>query len=1464
MQSATKAPVEFTLHAHDRAITDINFSAHHPEILATCGVDSFVHTWDLRAAQKTAGVLQTDLKKPLSTLAQFEAGSTQVKWNRTDEHLLASSHNKRLYIWDLRRGAKPLTTVDAHTTQIYGIDWHRSDRSKILTCSLDKTIKLWDGIGTQGDIKTPSRTISTDYPIWRARHTPFPNGILAMPKRGSSALNLYTLAADDQEVDSTKTKPAHSFKAHAADAQVEEFLWRTRGDIDNGTDEREFQLISWGTDRHLHLHSIKPDLLYNAVGFKKGAPAFPGPSITRRGAKYVSYRDPAPTTPELKPVGKTEPVQLGNLSSLLQQHQTIARSNINSRATMSVGPVRHNDVRVVSQITWIDGVRIGERNVSSVITRKPNSKHETQHEGYDASDLADEIRECSREFGKDVLWETMKLDERQISLWLRGPWGTSMNGSVLGSPAAIWIRIHFPKGYPNAYSPMLIVADKTVELDDDTTKQLNDNFHDLANEYALHGRKALKAVLSYALGRRDLEESLIVEDELRGGEEEARGGEERLATSPTRDESSSEDDFEGNEKEANDLMNSSQSNANVPTPIHCIARFSVMGFLVTSRKAPSKYRSLLAPPFRLSRHPRELKRTAFESLGRLPPADMSSNGSDKSDSSWESSSNSSSNSSENESGAPMSRFQPPAAWQKGTSRYQHKSAYPTATNASKTDKKKSVISILGASIEEIISSKKHLAVRYRIFGDGPTVCAHNAGIARSFGYTDLADIWELCKLILNNQVPLEILPQQHRREQVLVLARRALVRIKRKDSGLDLQFDEAESVTNPRLKGRIKWGNHSVVTWLIPAIFDHFERLADTQMLAMLSCIFAEPAAREGITSAMAKMRQSNLPMSMEAPAFSLDYFPSAEVAWSLFKPTISNTSTPPHSRYATPVNEVGWHRLSKALDVYGSHGSSNGPWGMDAPPSEPVTPYSTDNTPPLVRTYTIPTYATSTSHTPYSTSPEQPQTAGKRASANLASAFMRPFSNVLSTSPSARVGTRTDDFSTSAPANSVTWGTTTFYSSGSNEQRAPPRTSKHGKRASFGQSDQVNVDYHSDSDDEFPDMNFDLDGITEYPMPSTPGEDDDREPGAIKVTLKNQDQFDDEACASKPLLDGKKEWLYRAWREQYAEMLGCWGLVSQRAEILKFNGLISYFPPVGSRAGSKTGSMSLALKKENNASGRSSQSISRTSTLALPYTSRDFRRSPTSSPRHFSFNPEASEFRPGSLFSPEFPAEKPRFAALNESFLRLSLPAITKNFDGDEDVGGETAFDDVTESRISLAPRPRISRHASNVSGASVSSKRYKKEPIYSCSICWIRVNGRFYLCPACGHVAHFACMDEGVGLEEGQCVVGCGCGCGFEEDNDGARLIDEFREWEEKWAPVAEDTIYSALSRDGSEMGDVGKWTEDVAKESREKKGEKTRVNANAKENERERMKWKGKAKGKGKGKIAEMVLDAERDMY
>ena len=47
-EDSPQGAIEHTLEGHTRAITDINFSAHHPDILATCAVDGYVHCWDLR------------------------------------------------------------------------------------------------------------------------------------------------------------------------------------------------------------------------------------------------------------------------------------------------------------------------------------------------------------------------------------------------------------------------------------------------------------------------------------------------------------------------------------------------------------------------------------------------------------------------------------------------------------------------------------------------------------------------------------------------------------------------------------------------------------------------------------------------------------------------------------------------------------------------------------------------------------------------------------------------------------------------------------------------------------------------------------------------------------------------------------------------------------------------------------------------------------------------------------------------------------------------------------------------------------------------------------------------------------------------------------------------------------------------------------------------------------------------
>jgi len=118
------------------------------------------------------------------------------------------------------------------------------------------------------------------------------------------------------------------------------------------------------------------------------------------------------------------------------------------------------------------------------------------------------------------------------------------------------------------------------------------------------------------------------------------------------------------------------------------------------------------------------------------------------------------------------------------------------------------------NFEYLLPAKRDLAREYMIYGEGPVVCSHNSHVASKWGFQDLADIWELAGLILCNEVPLEIMPQPYRKEEVVVLARRVVVQVARKDSGLDLRFDEATN-SKYKLKGRVKWGHHPLTVWLV-------------------------------------------------------------------------------------------------------------------------------------------------------------------------------------------------------------------------------------------------------------------------------------------------------------------------------------------------------------------------------------------------------------------------------------------------------------------------------------------------------------------------------------------------------------------------------------------------------------------------------------------------------------------------
>ena len=131
-----------------------------------------------------------------------------MKWNRKDGNILASSHLDEVLFWDRRvgdsiarfipaahsrfeNGSIPFSRIKAHDGKIYGIDWSHSRRGEIITCSLDKTIKVWETENLDVDNPEPSATYYTDNPVWRASDLPFGNGFMSVPQRGEAVLEMW-------------------------------------------------------------------------------------------------------------------------------------------------------------------------------------------------------------------------------------------------------------------------------------------------------------------------------------------------------------------------------------------------------------------------------------------------------------------------------------------------------------------------------------------------------------------------------------------------------------------------------------------------------------------------------------------------------------------------------------------------------------------------------------------------------------------------------------------------------------------------------------------------------------------------------------------------------------------------------------------------------------------------------------------------------------------------------------------------------------------------------------------------------------------------------------------------------------------------------------------------------------------------------------------------------------------------
>lgn len=521
-----RTSIEHVLNAHYRAITDINWHPTDPNIVASTGLDSWVWIWDMRA-----------LAKPTLGLSAFLSGGTHVKFNRMDEHILASSHMNQVMIWDRRKGSLPVDRIAAHSAKIYGIDWSRHERAGLITCSLDKTIKLWD-IGSlkpernDEDYHTPTSEIYANYPVWRARSLPFGRGLLSLPQRGESTLEMYAHA--------NHSAPVERFDGHSD--VVKEFVWRRR-DVGTG-----FQLITWSKDRTLRFWPIDKSTM-EKVGY---VPEARPPGLHHSNSEsIVSFRDqlantylpPTVSVPhghmsiydQVRATVPTRQSVTGAKATALNESKQRALSprpglpHINGppiaasvpspsllrRDTTMSRVVRHARM---DPLRWISGIRRDEDNASGTDSgsnsrygsrsrppsrvldgandndagldsiRRRSSSRDQEDSGYN---LREEIASTLNKLAPfKVKLEKLDGKTRTCTVTCHGPWGAN--------DADVFIRVsfEFPRSYSSTWvagSAPYIELDKSPLIPSSNRAIMLDNLGDISENQ----RPCLESCLSF-------------------------------------------------------------------------------------------------------------------------------------------------------------------------------------------------------------------------------------------------------------------------------------------------------------------------------------------------------------------------------------------------------------------------------------------------------------------------------------------------------------------------------------------------------------------------------------------------------------------------------------------------------------------------------------------------------------------------------------------------------------------------------------------------------------------------------------------------------------------------------------------------------------------------------------------------------------------------------------------------------
>ncbi|KAI8373008.1 WD40-repeat-containing domain protein [Radiomyces spectabilis] len=133
---------DLKLNGHTREGYGLSWNPHHnmSSHIISAGFDGKICQWDIGAAHKEHRVLD-----PLCTYTGHSSGIEDIAWHLQHEWMFGSvGDDKRLMIWDTRRGNSAIHSTIAHRAETNCIDFCPGSEWILATASGDSTAALWD------------------------------------------------------------------------------------------------------------------------------------------------------------------------------------------------------------------------------------------------------------------------------------------------------------------------------------------------------------------------------------------------------------------------------------------------------------------------------------------------------------------------------------------------------------------------------------------------------------------------------------------------------------------------------------------------------------------------------------------------------------------------------------------------------------------------------------------------------------------------------------------------------------------------------------------------------------------------------------------------------------------------------------------------------------------------------------------------------------------------------------------------------------------------------------------------------------------------------------------------------------------------------------------------------------------------------------------------------------------------